>query len=277
MKRILIMSTAAGAALAAFATVSIAQDWGKGWYAGGTIAWQSQHDSGNTGKFTSDAFTGQGSEAIPAGSVVRKDTRLALETRFDETASVSAEIGRRLPSGFRSGLEIAYSESDVDGHSGVIVGPGQLNGEPIERTPVDTQDAALLTGDTTPLGVTVGEVVADGRGSIQNTFAFANVYYDFNRGGRIEPYLGGGLGVTRAEVEYSPSGVDIVKDTETKFAYQVKAGATYRLSEQLEVFGEATYRESDEIDVSLNLLPAGLDVENKQTLVGVGLRYRFGG
>ena len=64
---------------------------------------------------------------------------------------------------------------------------------------------------------------------------------------------------------------------ETKLAYQGKAGVTYRLTNKWEVFGEYTYRATDDVKMDLYLVPASVSIENKQHMVGLGMRYRFGG
>ena len=236
-----------------------AQDW----YVSGSIGFSQQNDSDNSGQ--TGAFTtgnlGDGSTLDVAAG-----TPYGWSTEFDGGTVLSAEIGVRYTSNFRAGIELSYQSADVDTHSGVTLAGGSIDGV----------DAAALAGAPDPLGVTVGDLVADGQGEIESTSVFANVYYDFGEDA-FQPYIGGGIGFSDVDVTYNPSGVGIIDDGETKFAYQVKAGATYALQNNWEVFGEYTYRATEDIEVNNDLFPGGLDIENQSNLFSVGARYRFGG
>ena len=147
----------------------------------------------------------------------------------------------------------------------------------VAGTVIDGVDAAVLTGSPTQLGVTVGQVVATPDGDeIESTSIFANLYYDFNRDGLISPYVGAGLGYSDVSVTYSPSGVGIIDDSESKFAYQLKAGATWSVSERIDLYGEAAYRATDDVELQNQLFPGTLNIENRQTVFSIGARYKFG-
>lgn len=252
---------AAGAFLALFAPLpAFAQEW----YVGGSVGALSQSDSNNTG--VTGAFkTGNGSPTVPNQTNVAAGTNYGWKTQFGSGSSASVEAGLRYGNGVRSGVEIAYSSADIDRHSGVKLG----------GTVIDSVDAAVLTGSATKLGATVGQVVADGRGGVDNLSVFANVYYDFNLAGPFAPYVGAGVGFTKVDVDYSPSGVGIINDNDTVFAWQLKAGATYKLSDNWEVYGEYAYRKSADPSFSNKLFPGSLDVENQQSVVSLGVRFRF--
>jgi len=247
--------------IAAFTGVTMAQDW----YVGGSASWKKAHDSNNDVRFTGDFATGEGGVAVPAGTVLAAGTTGSFDTDFEDGYGASLEVGKRLPHGLRGALEVTYDRSGVEGHDGLSAGGTALDGE----------DVAVLTGDAVPFGVSVGDTLQFGRGRVENIGAFANAYYDFNRGGRVEPYVGAGLGVMKTSVQLNPSAVSVVKDDSTNFAYQLKAGATVRVNERVEVFGEYTYRASEDMGVESNLLPAKLEIENKASHVGLGLRLRF--
>ncbi len=234
------------------------------WYVGGSLGYTQQSDSdnsGDTGSFT----TGNGAPALPLGTPIGSGTPYGWETEFDGGFAVSGEAGLMYDSGFRSGIEITYSNSDVDGHSGVTVG----------GTNIDGVDAAVLTGSPTQLGASVGQVVDNGNGDISSLGVFLNLYYDFNKNGLIEPYVGAGIGLMSVDVEYSPSNVGIIDDDDTVFAYQLKAGATYNLNSNIDIYGEYAYRASEDIELSNDLFPGTLDVENTQHIFSLGVRYSF--
>jgi len=233
-------------------------------YISGSINLNSQSSSDNTGQ-TGAFITGN----LGDGSTlaVADGTDYGWNTEFDDGTAFGVEIGKRLGSGLRVALEGVYSTADVDTHTGVTLGGGSI----------DALDAASVAGSPTPLGATVAQVVADGQGDIENTGIFANVYYDFNQRGMLRPYLGAGIGFVDAKVDYSPSAVGIINDSETNFSYQGKAGLTVDLDGPLEVFGEVTYRDMGNADLQNSLFPGSLKIENRQTLFGAGVRYSFGG
>jgi opacity protein-like surface antigen len=235
------------------------------WYAGGSIGAVFQSDSDNSG--VTGAFnTGNGSPAVPNGTAVAAGTPYGWTTEFDNGLALSGEVGLRYDSGWRSGVEIVYTQADIDTHSGVTLG----------GTNIDGVDAAVIAGSPTLLGVTVGQVVDDGQGEIKNLGAFVNAYYDFNREGAIQPYLGAGLGFTQVDVNYSPSNIRIIDGDDTVFAWQLKAGATWKLSDAWEIYGEYAYRQSEDVSLDNQLFPGTLDIENNQSVISGGVRFRFG-
>lgn len=248
----------------AIAVGTISSAHAQEWYVGGSIGILSQDDSsnaGSTGAFT----TGNGAPAVPNGTAVAAGTPYGWNTEFEDGMAASAEVGLRYGGGLRSGLELAYSKADVDRHSGV-----QLGG-----TVIDAVDAAVLTGSATQLGATVGAVVDDGRGEITNTALFVNAYYDFDLGNGLQPYVGAGIGFAQVEVDYSPSGVGIINGDDTAFAWQLKGGLTWKFDPRWEAYGEYAYRQTDDISFDNQLFPGTLDIENSQSVVSIGLRYRL--
>ena len=219
-----VLSTAAGLLLASAAHAD-------NWYVGGSIGLAVQNDSSNSG--STDAFF-TGNLGDDTRLFVEDGTSYGWETEFDNGTSFSAEIGRTYydAGGYRAGVELVVSSSDVDTHRGVTLGAlgdiGAVNAAAIAATtPTDSEPVGM------PLdGLTIDAVVADGRGEISQTALFVNGYYDFNTIGTFRPYVGAGLGFADVEVTYRPSGVPVIDDSETKFAYQVKAGATYFRNEQ---------------------------------------------
>jgi opacity protein-like surface antigen len=234
------------------------------YYVGGSIGFAQQNDSSNSG--STGAFTtgdlGDGSTLDVAAG-----TPYGWDTEFDNGTAFAGEFGARFGNGWRGGVELAYSGADVDTHTGVTLGGGSI----------DAVDAAAIAGSPTPLGVTVAAVVADGQGEITNTAVFLNGYYDFNTGGALQPYLGAGIGFATVDVTYQPSAITVIDDSETKLAYQIKAGATWQLEGQWELFGEYAYRATEDVELDNQLFPGTLDIENTQNVFAIGARYRFGG
>lgn len=219
-------------------------------------------DSDNAGEFSSDFTTGAGT-AIPAGTVLPAGTDVGWSTEFDSGTSFGAAFGRDYGS-WRGEVEVAFQSNDVDTHTNVAAGGIALGAE----------DAGVLITGSPNLGVNVADLVADGRGSVEATYLMANVYYDFAMGG-FTPYVGAGIGAAFVDVDYSPSGVGIVSDDDTAFAYQVMAGAAFDLNETWSLFGQYRYRASEDISTDVSLFDATLDVENRSSLIEAGVRMRF--
>ena len=244
---------------ALIASPALAQEW----YVAGSVSYLDQSDSDNSG--TTGAFT-TGNLGDGTTLDVAAGTDYGWNTEFDNGSGFNGEVGARYGNGLRSGVEISYTKADVDTHTGVTLGGGSI----------DALDAASIAGSPTPLGASVAAIVADGRGDISSTSIFANLYYDFNRSGVWQPYVGAGIGISDVNVKYNPSGVNVIDDGETKFAYQVKAGLAWMMTEQWEVYGEYAYRATDDIETDNDLFPGTLDIENQQNLLSIGARYRFG-
>jgi len=98
---------------------------------------------------------------------------------------------------------------------------------------------------------------------------FVNAYYDFNKEGALQPFVGAGLGVARVKVNGGP-----YHGRDTDFAYQLKAGLGYRLSDK--ATGEVAYRYVGAPDLKLGSGVSQAKGDFRAQAVSVGLRYRFG-
>ena len=231
-------------------------------YVGLSAGIAAPHNSNNEGTFTSNVPATTGTPAYPA---IPAGTPLGWKTSFDVGYNLAAQIGHRFNNGFRIEGEFAFSRANVRRHSGVTVG----------GTNIDGTDASILTRGPT-VGSTVGQVVDSGIGSQRGIAGFVNAYYDFNTGSAFQPYLGGGVGVQQTKFDYRPSNIDVGQGKETNFAWQLMAGATYRLGPDFELFGQYNYRDGGKTRMNLDLVPADLDAKSRQSLVSVGFRIPLG-
>jgi len=248
------------ATLTCLATPVLAADM----YVSGTVGYIDLSSSKNSGTFQSDFTTGSVTGVtppltIPTGSPV------GWSTSFDSGMAYSIALGWKMDA-FRFELEYAMSDSDIDSHKGV-------NAAGIDLTSIDA--GVLLTGNVGDLGVSVGGLVADGRGSLESSTIYLNAYYDFMHDEAFSPYIGAGIGYADTDVQFMPSGVGVIDDSDSGFSYQLILGASYALNDQLELFGDVRYRDTDDASVNSPLLSAGFDVENSGTLFNLGLRYSF--
>lgn len=213
--------------------------------------------------------TTAGIPATAAFPAIASGTSLDLETRFKNGFNISGYAGYRLDNGFRLEAEVAYSENKVENHRNLAVG----------GTVIDGLDSAVLTrGAASASNPLVGAVIGNGGGGrITNWAVMGNAYYDFNSGGSLQPYIGGGLGIQKVDVRYSPSGVGVSQGDKSVFAYQGMAGLTYKIGPSFEVFGEYKYRGADRANVPLQLLPANWGVQSGQSILSLGVRIPLGG
>jgi outer membrane protein OmpA-like peptidoglycan-associated protein len=123
----------------------------------------------------------------------------------------------------------------------------------------------------------------DDGGSLTAWSFMANGYYDFNRGGAVQPYVGLGVGMADVEVEaadLNPAPAVFADGSELTFAWQAMIGLGWAVAENLTI--DVGYRyfnaEGIEFDVTVDTpQPALFDAEGdlEQQAVTMGLRYSF--
>lgn len=114
-----------------------------------------------------------------------------------------------------------------------------------------------------------------GTSDIRAWSAMINLYRDFNQGGTVQPYLGGGIGISQLQfnADGSVNGTDVsVDDNDEVFAAQAIAGLGWRLSQRWTA--DASYRYFYVPDASFS----GASFEDAYVHhdLLVGLRYAFG-
>ncbi len=249
---------AATAAILTFPMAAHAQT-----YIGVSVGATLPEDSKNEGEFTA---TVPATTAAPIYPAIPSGTELGWRTKFDTGYNISGQVGHRFAGGFRVEGEFNYNRAGVKRHRGVTVG----------GTDIDAIDASVLTRGATA-GATVGTVVDSGIGKQESYGVFLNGFYDFNSGGSFQPYLGGGIGGQRVKFDYRPSNVDVGQGSDTNFAWQLMAGATYKIGPGMEIFGQYNYRDAGSTKMRLDLLPADLNAKSKQSILSLGLRIPIGG
>ncbi len=219
-------------------------------------------DSDNSGNFTASATL------QPVGVPVTPDTSVAWTTEFENGVFLSGAYGYELPVGLRIEGELSYTSNDVDTHAGVTLA-GSIAADGLDA-------ANLLIGTDAAVGIEIGDLVADGQGSVETLGVAANVYYDFDfEGSPFSAYVGGGLGLAQVDVDYSPSGFVIVDDNDTVLLYQVMVGGEYALSDTLSLYGGYRYRATPDVETEVSLFPADLDIEYSANILEAGVRVAF--
>jgi outer membrane protein OmpA-like peptidoglycan-associated protein len=115
-------------------------------------------------------------------------------------------------------------------------------------------------------------------GNVHAWSAMLNGYYDFNRGGNVQPYIGVGVGAARLNVSAVGPSFGSLHDEDTVLAYQGMAGIAFDLTEQwaLDVGYRYFVANGAEFDgVGPNLTAAAFEADYTHQAVTLGLRYQF--
>lgn len=105
-----------------------------------------------------------------------------------------------------------------------------------------------------------------------------NLFYDFNRGGRLQPYIGAGVGAARVKVA-----IDGAQEAEdTGVAYQAMVGLGYAMTERLSLDLGYRYFMAPDIDASDTFSSFGVpnadsSVDYEHQAVTLGVRWQFAG
>jgi opacity protein-like surface antigen len=108
-----------------------------------------------------------------------------------------------------------------------------------------------------------------GAGDLKTVAGMLNGYYDFNRQGTWQPFVGAGVGVAQVKVDGGLSDGD-----DTGFAYQFKVGVAHPFNDRLT--GEVAYRYLGVNGLEFGAGPGRIDGDFSSQAVTVGLRYKLG-
>lgn len=164
---------------------------------------------------------------------------------LDEGWMGAGAIGYGFANGFRAEGEIAYRANDLEA----------------------TAEADPLLG-------------ADLGGEADVWSAMLNLYYDFNRSGRWQPYVGVGVGAAQVNVELAdadPPPTYTLDDDDTVAAYQVLIGVGVAINERLTLDLGYRYFAAPELEVTADLdgEPQANDADYQAHTATLGLRWQF--
>ena len=201
--------------------------------------------------------------------------------------------------------KLTYGKVDVDG--------SQVTGPLYKSAKIENKDnygfnAAVGVSTKLPYGAVRGEFefgykhgikdnytdaegVANGATSILKadieTYMF-NLYYDIDTGTKLTPYVGAGIGLAhidaKSSYDHPGAAYSYVNESDTKFAWQLSAGAAYALTDNLAVDLGYRYTDlgsikgnSDFMDAQTGAVAAPLnmkaDFESHEVMLGA--RYTF--
>ncbi len=101
----------------------------------------------------------------------------------------------------------------------------------------------------------------------------ANLFYDFNRGGSLEPYIGVGVGGARLSTGLVGIG-GALNDDDTVIAYQGMVGVNAAVTEQLSIDVGYRYFQADGAEMTSDI-PTDIEQDYTDQSVTVGLRWQF--
>ena len=174
---------------------------------------------------------------------------LNVESESDNGLGLAGALGYRYNKNVRFEAEINYRDNDAD--SLTITNAGSLTG-----------------------------LTADADGDVTSWGGMANVYYDFDgvgpvkEGGKLVPYVMGGLGWANVDVDVSAGGVQLTDDDDSVFAYQLGAGVGYDVAERVTLDLGYRYYTTDDPDLT-DSSGADFESEYENHSVMASVRYAF--
>jgi OmpA-OmpF porin, OOP family len=175
------------------------------------------------------------------GSVSDGVLNAPFTTDLEEEWMGAAGLGYAMRNGFRLEGELSYRQNDW--------GPAVLD-----------QFETSGSGDATSLAV------------------MGNLLYDFNRDGRLQPYLGVGVGAARINLALNGAG----ESEDTTLAYQGMAGIAYAVTDRLTFDVGYRYFMAPDVDASeafssIGIANADAKVDYEHQAVTLGMRWQFAG
>lgn len=196
--------------------------------------------------FSAPAFCADGSPYISAnvGLAMPNDSDLTATggsgttgtIEFDTGTAYAVAVGYAYENSVRIEGEFVYQANDYDKLSVTGVGSATIEGDAKSKT-------FLLNG-----------------------------YYDFNKEGKVQPFIGAGIGLSEVEagdISLPGYGTLLSSDNDTAFAYQVSAGVGFSVSEKTSL--ELKYRYFQTEDLNFEVLDAEYSSHN----LFAGVRLSF--
>jgi len=110
------------------------------------------------------------------------------------------------------------------------------------------------------------------KNSLENNSVMLNAYYDIDTGTKFTPYVGAGIGMARLKGKVAEADGSISK-SETSFAWQVGAGVTYAMTDNVSLDAGYRYTDSGDVTIKEDWGKAKFDSTSHEFLLGA--RYAF--
>lgn len=241
MKRTIMLSLVLGG----FSVPALAADDDTGFYGSLRLGQQSTKNIEGVffapaGDFTTGEGEGDEGEMGPAAeSVPEGSDTIGGRFRTKSAFQIGAELGYDFGM-IRAGVELAYGRNKVRGFD-----VASLNGSPV--TEVSDLDAFLFCDYISDGEADEDSCSADGTmivgpggtfAKVRQLSAIASVWVDIPTGLPIEPYVGGGFGLSGYHVKIPGD-----SDGKARFAWHLGGGAAYKFSSAIALTLDYRYRQ----------------------------------
>ncbi|MTI16744.1 porin family protein [Rhodobacteraceae bacterium RKSG542] len=112
-------------------------------------------------------------------------------------------------------------------------------------------------------------------GELSALYSTVSVYYDIPFEHKIKPHIGVGFGLAHFDLQASANGIQTPFGSDTTWLLRTAAGASYALSEDLDLIGEYAYLHSGEYELYSVAGTGSLTTTVQAHTFNVGLRYNF--
>lgn len=201
-----------------------------------------------TGPARSDVYLAFGGLISDTSTNKNQGQLLDADSDYNTGFGGSGAVGVRLLDDFRIEGELGYRRAEFATFT--IINDGGLAG-------------GALNGQTVP---------ADG--DVRTFTTMVNAYYDLPVDWQVRPYVGFSVGASHVKSEAILLGATVVDDASWAFTWRGTVGASYELTERLDLF--AGYRYFSVVGLQLEDVGGNeFDAEYDSHDFEFGLRYRF--
>lgn len=110
------------------------------------------------------------------------------------------------------------------------------------------------------------------KAKMENNSVMLNAYYDIDTGTKLTPYVGAGIGMARLKASLKGDDANASK-SKTTFAWQVGAGVSYAMTDNLALDAGYRYTDADEVNVKNDGSNNKFEAKSHEFLLGA--RYTF--
>lgn len=170
----------------------------------------------------------------------------------------------------RLGVELAYNRNKINAltfksFDGEAIDADEFEDFVEDFIGFDEEQLDGIELDGTTLRLKQGSIAKQ-----RQLAVMANVTYDIPVDGAVQPYVGAGLGGVSSRLAGFGE-----KDNEFKFAWQVRAGAAFVVSDNFALTADYTYRQSGKTNYTFDDTEAYRFNKSKVSLFQVGVRAGF--
>ena len=110
------------------------------------------------------------------------------------------------------------------------------------------------------------------KAKMENNSVMLNAYYDIDTGTKLTPYVGACIGMARLKGSIKGDDANVSK-SKTNFAWQVGAGVSYAMTDNLALDAGYRYTDADEVNVKNDGSNNKFEAKSHEFLLGA--RYSF--